>query len=344
MRQVERDIERIRRQIAAGAAQILSHQRADGAFSYGCELSLFTDAVMMIFLHLMGEADDLLVSELSETVAQAQKPDGRFVAYPDQTDNVSLTTLCYFALRLSRYSLSSGREDKTRQYILQHGGIRHTSNLTKIILACAGQLSWRELPPPFIDVVLWGTRAPVNLYDFASFTRLHMVPFMLLSHLEYQVPVPEECGVADLVVPSFGVPYVRLPFDHPKAVAAARQFILDRLEENGTLASYHLATVLSVLALKAVGDPDDADVIASAVAGLKEMVSRHDDRVYQQQFTSTVWDTALSMRALAATRLPACSEALARGPNICLSASTWTWATGPCARQKRSRAAGDFQI
>ncbi|MFB5189655.1 terpene cyclase/mutase family protein [Alicyclobacillus fastidiosus] len=307
------DFELLGRQIQAGAARILSHQREDGGFSYFCELSPLTDAIMVIFLHLVGNSDDPLVGELSETITQAQTPEGSWVAYPDQTGNASLTTLCYFALKLSHYEMDSGSEDRARQFILDHGGIRHTSNLTKIVLACAGQLSWRELPPPFIDFVLWGEHAPVDIYDFASFTRLHMIPFMLLSHLDFHVDLPAEVGVKDLVTPSFSVPHIRIPFEHQRAVDAAREFILDRLEENGTLASYHFATVLAVLALIAIGEEADREVIETAIQGLKEMAHRHGSYVHQQQFTSTVWDTALSMRALQATRLPMCNEALERG-------------------------------
>ncbi|WAH37852.1 terpene cyclase/mutase family protein [Alicyclobacillus dauci] len=318
----------IKTAIDNAARRILMHQREDGAFVFWNELNPLSDAVTVIFLSLIGQADDPLIPQLCRDLIEGQQADGTWVAYPDQESNVSATVLAYFALKLARYPVPPERMAAARQMILHHGGINRASNLTKIILAIAGQIPWTDLPYPFIDVVLWEPDAFVSIYDFASFTRLHMVPFMLLSHLQFHYNLPEEVGVKDLVHPSFHLSIPRLPQKHDEAINRCREFILGRLEVNGTLASYHLATVLAAFALKAVGRPEDAGVIERAITGLKGMVVRRGGAVIQQQFTSTVWDTSLSMQALIATRNPITHDALNRGARYLLSrqstrASDW---------------------
>jgi sporulenol synthase len=292
---------------------MIRHQRLDGGFSYCCEVNPLPDALMIIFFHCVGLGDDPLISELCARLQAEQNPDGSWYAFEDQKETLSGSTLAYFALLLSGHDKSQPHMERVRKMIQRQGGITNVSNLTKIILATTGQLTWSALPQGHIEVILWDKSAPVNMFDFAGFARLHLVPYMVLSHLQFQYPIPRDLGLEDLNQSSISLPTLHIPHLNLEALKRCHAFLLERLEPNGTLASYLTATVFAVFAMQAMGYDRDHPRIQRAIRGLKSMVYRRNGSVHQQLFTSTVWDTALCMRALRASKLPSCRESLRRG-------------------------------
>jgi sporulenol synthase len=74
-----------------------------------------------------------------------------------------------------------------------------------------------------------------------------------------------------------------------------------------------------VFALQALGYPSYHPRIVRAVMGLKDMVYRRKAFVHQQFFTSTVWDTSLSLQALTAAGVPSTHHAMIRGATYLVS-------------------------
>lgn len=261
---------------------------------------------MVIFLNLVGHAKDPLIQKLCRTLRKAQKQTGEWLAFSDQSENLSLTTLNYFALKLAGDDPKASHMVKAAGYILEHGGILNTSNLSKIYLAAAGQLPWSVLPDTHIEALLLPDWAPVTLYDFASFTRVHVPSIMILDHLQYSYPVPKAKSIHHLVDAPEKVPPTRPLLGNERAIQRARQFLLDRMESNGTIAGYLTATTMAVLALQAIGDPRDRERIQKSIKGLKSLAcyDKASGVMHQQVFTSTVWDTALSVYALQESNYP----------------------------------------
>lgn len=305
--------------MSATAQRIIRHQRADGAFSFCCEVNPLPDALMIVFLYGMGLKDDPLISELSRRLMKRQNSDGSWSAYADQEDTLSATTLAYFACLLAGADKSQSDMQRACHIIRQQGGILKVSNLTKILLAVAGQIPWNAVPGGHLELLAGKTPMPINLYDFNGYARLHLVPFMLLSHLQYQFAVPDECSLADLVLPSIKLPTFRIPHLNQTAVERCQTYLLERIEPNGTWASYLTATVFAVFALRAIGYPLDHSILQQATDGLKGLVFRRHGEGQAQLFSSMVWDTSLCMRALQVVKVSGRQEALKRGESYLIS-------------------------
>lgn len=85
---------------------------------------------------------------------------------------------------------------------------------------------------------------------------------------------------------------------HEVATKKAEQFMLDRIEADGTLYSYASSTILMVFALLALGYEKGHPHITHAVQGLTDMQWRTSDKTTIQNSPSTVWDTALLANSL----------------------------------------------
>lgn len=253
---------------------------------------------MVIFLHITDHSSDPLILKLAERLQKQQRNDGGWVAYDDQPDNVSASTLAYFALRLADCDPESARMQSAEAHILRLGGLMQTSNLTKVILASAGQLPWTVLPDPQISTLIFSRLSPVNLYDFASFTRVHIPSIMILSHLSYQAPIPAKYSLSNLLTDKSQVPRPRPVIRNIRAIDRCRQYLLGHLEPNGTIAGYLTATAMAAFALQAIGLPRDRQVVERMVEGVKTFTYQRGSFLHQQVFSSTVWDTALCARTL----------------------------------------------
>lgn len=254
--------------------QIVAHQKPDGSFSYCCEVDPLSDAIMVSFLNLIGYSSDPLIPDLCHMLVHRQRPDGGWTVYPGEEANGSATTLVYFALLLSGLPKTSPPMLKARSYIVKHGGITCVSSFVKVLLAAAGQLPWSILPDLQIEMALWESSDPISLYDLSSPARVHLPSIMILSHLNYSYRLSGDVSLADLVGHDVEIPKHRIPLRNERAVERCRTFLLERVEPNGTLASYLSSTVLMVFALQALGYSSGHPRIVHAILGLKDMVYR----------------------------------------------------------------------
>lgn len=78
----------------------------------------------------------------------------------------------------------------------------------------------------------------------------------------------------------------------------AKTYMLDRIEEDGTLYSYASATIFMVYSLLSLGVSRHSPVIRRAINGIKALVTECGRIPYLENSTSTVWDTALITYAL----------------------------------------------
>jgi sporulenol synthase len=91
---------------------------------------------------------------------------------------------------------------------------------------------------------------------------------------------------------------------HQQALQKAEQYMLDRIEADGTLYSYASATFLMIFALLSLGYNPRHPVIMRAIHGLKSLQCQTQNTVHIQNSTSTVWDTSLISYALQQAGLP----------------------------------------
>lgn len=346
--------------IDAALARADADQHADGYWVGVLESNACMEAEWLLAFHVLGH-DCPWSDELVTGILRRQRPDGAWETYHAAPDgDINATVECYAALRARGWDADAEPLQKARDWIVAHGGLSATRVFTRLWLALIGEWPWHHtpsLPPEIIRLPLW---APFNIYRFASWARVTLVPLTLLSARSHTRPLPDGCrldelfpggrdrfdyaprrrgawysrrglfGIADRGIRRL-VAGRRLP-GRARTVQCCIDWIVERQDADGTWGGIQPPWVYSLMALHAEGRGLDDPVIARGLAALDThwSVPRHGGRIIQAS-QSPVWDTALMLIAqLDCGRTPADRPALRRAVDWLLAHEV--------------RTAGDWQV
>ncbi|MBW4838737.1 MAG: squalene--hopene cyclase [Paenibacillaceae bacterium] len=339
----------IQREIRRFSEELIQRQEPDGTWRFCFENGITLDACIIILLRTLNQDREELIRQLHDRILAAQQPEGCWRWYHDDGEgHLSATVEAYYALLFSGYSRPEDEPlQRAKRYILERGGISQASSLlTKAILAATGQRAWpSSLSLIPIEILLLPESFPLNLYDFSGYSRVHLVPLLILAERNFRARSTRTPDLSELFVESQSVDDDRLipsresrePLEQiqsalghligtPRrirqaAVNKAEHYLLERIESDGTLYTYASCTVLMVFALLALGYEPQHPVIQHAVEGLSNMKFTVDgsgfgesgfDYVTIQNSPSTVWDTALISYALQEAGVPSSHSAVRR--------------------------------
>lgn len=304
------------------------NQSEVGTWDYPFETGITTDAYMIILLRSLTIDDEELIKELVDRILSEQQDNGAWKLFYDEEDdgNVAATIEAYYALLYSGYcSHDDVRMQIARQFILSNGGIDKSNLLTKIMLAVTGQYSWAKIFTIPTEFVLLPHSFPINFFDFSVFGRANIAPLMILADKKYIIKTNKSPNISDLYILNhnrwdeeylsrvlsnewnpflfFIQKRIEDLFGMPKqiqelSVDKTKQYMLDRIEPDGTLYSYFSSTFLLIFALLSLGYKKDHPTIIHAVNGLKSMKCQIDGKTHIQFTTATVWNTALISYAM----------------------------------------------
>ncbi|MFE4809706.1 squalene--hopene cyclase [Peribacillus simplex] len=321
--------------------QFIRDQSDEGSWQYPFETGIGTDCHMIILLRTLEINDEAFIKELVERIAGKQQKDGSWgLFYDEGKGNLTSTVEAYYALLYSGYR---DRDDPdiqaARRFILANGGATEVHMLFKVLLALTGQCEW----PPFpikIEVLLIPDSFPINLFDFSMFGRTNIIPLLILANLGFSRRTLRSPDLSDLYLkkenrfftedPEFrsvidsiqkGIKGLK---DYPGnlrelALYRAEQYMLDRIEPDGTLCNYFGSTSMMIFALLARGYSNTHPVITRALQGLNAMTCRIDGELHCQYATATVWNTTLISYALQESGVPYSSNTVQKANRYILS-------------------------
>src|SRR5678816_2894554 len=190
------------------------------------------------------------------------------------------------------------------------------------------------------EVILLGKLFHVNFNDMSNWTRSMLVPLAIINHFKPTRPLDQGVTLNELYREGFHERDLALPRDpqrftlrnfflwldrfhkwienhniHPfrkRALRKAERWMLDRFEGTDGLAAIFPAMLNSLIALKALGYPDDHPEVLRAERELKKLEHETEDSVRIEPCFSPVWDSAIVMIALAESGLPSDHPALER--------------------------------
>jgi sporulenol synthase len=304
--------------------RLITSQSEDGSWRFCFESGVMTDAYSIIALRSLKMEDEPLIHALNQRIRSKQEPNGAWKVFPDEQEgNLSASVEAVFALLYSGYSHPSDPHiQNAKQFIDTHGGVTQIDSLlTQIILACCGQYPWPSFFPLPVELLLVPSASPVNFYDFSGYARVHLAPFMLLADKRFVITNERTPNLSDLLryepsredynkpskrtesllneLKQFIEKLISMPDHfHQLALHKAEHYMLDRIENDGTLYSYASATFLMIFAMLALGEDKHHPLVMRAVRGIKLLQCRTDGTTHIQNSTSTVWDTALISHAL----------------------------------------------
>ena len=282
-----------------------------------------------------------------------QLEDGGWPIYTSGPIDSSASIKAYFALKLAGVSKDEPCMHKAREAILAKGGVVSANVFTKITLALFGQYDWEGIPSMPPEIILMPKRFYFNLYAVSYWSRVVIVPLLIIFALRRTCEIAPEEGINELfLIPRQQVQYrSEPPFEKDPALLSWRNFfiwvdsmlkiyerspimslrkrvikkaeawMLERMEGDGGLGAIYPAMANSVFALCALGYPTTHPFIAKALREIEALEIETpviEDgqpfvRLHMQPCHSPVWDTALILNTLIERGLPLDHPVLTRG-------------------------------
>ena len=312
---------------------LLSEQKPEGYWvgELMVDSTLVSDTVA--YHHWNGKIDPEWQRKAVNHIFSHQLPDGGWNIYYGGPSEVNATIKAYLALKLAGVPVTDPRMLKAREVALHFGGVPRMNTFSKLYLALIGLFPWEYVPTIPCEVLLIGKWFHVNFWDMSNWSRGMIVPLAIINHFKPTRPVkvtldelyPDGYHERDLALPpdpdkislrNFFLWLDRLhklaewfaehsihPF-RKTALRKCEQWMLERFEGSDGLAAIFPAMLNALIALKALGYPDDHPQVVRAAHELKKLEHETADSVRIEPCFSPVWDTAIVTMCLRESGIP----------------------------------------
>ncbi|HZE21946.1 MAG TPA: hypothetical protein VE082_07835, partial [Desulfobaccales bacterium] len=190
-------LNRIEGAIRRATAAMLEMQ--DPAGYWWAELeSNVTITAEYIMLHRFLGLDEGKVPRMVADILSKQLPNGGWSVWHGDGGEISTTVEAYLALKMAGLPAEDDRMAKAREFILARGGALKTRVFTRIFLALFGQVSWDGIPLLPVEFILLPPRSGLSIYEFSCWTRLTIVPLMIIMAKRPVHPLPPAQGIQEL--------------------------------------------------------------------------------------------------------------------------------------------------
>ena len=309
--------------IERSQSYLLSLQKPEGLWvgELMADSTLCSD--MIAYHHWDGKVDLEWQSKAVHHIFSMQLPDGGWNIYHGGPSEVNATIKAYLALKLAGVPVTDRRLLKARQVALSLGGVPRMNTFSRLYLALLGLFPWGYVPTIPCEVILIGKWFHVNFWEMSSWTRSMLVPLSIINHFK-PTRRPQNITLDELYPEGYHERGLALPPDpqaftwrnffiwldklhkfaewfaqnniHPfrkRALEKAEQWMLERFEGSDGLAAIFPAMLNALIALKALGYPDDHPAVIRAGRELKRLEHETPDDVRIEPCFSPVWDTAI---------------------------------------------------
>ena len=311
---------------------LLSQQHAEGFWVGELEANTTLTSEYVLFRHLIGHVDALREQKCVRYLFSQQQADGGWTLYYGGPSELSTTIEAYFAARVAGIAPHEPAMRRARRFILAQGGVSRARVFTKIFLALFGQYDWRGIPiiPP--EIIFLPRSFYINVYEFSSWSRSVIVPLSIVFAKKPLYPLPVERHINELFVEPPGPARYAMPGRErglnwgtffvlldsllkrseryasqtlrEAALRRAEQWTLERQDHTGDWGGIMPAMMNSVLALVSLGYRLNSPPVAKGLAAIERYGIETAATFRLQSCVSPVWDTVLSITALADSGLP----------------------------------------
>lgn len=291
---------------------------------------------MLIFYHWWDKVDKAWERKAVNHILSMQLPDGGWNIYPHGPSEVNATIKAYLALKLAGVPITNPRMLRAREVARALGGVPRMNTFSKLYLALIGLVEWTHVPTIPCEVLLIGKWFHVNFWEMSNWSRAMIIPLAIINHYRPTRPLKNNVNLDELYPNGkweldetlrpryfdFSMRNAFLWLDklhklaewvsrhklHPfrkRALKRAEQWMLERFEGSGGLAAIFPAMLNALIALKALGYPDDHPQVIRAHKELLKLQHETPDSVRIEPCFSPVWDTAIVEICLRESGVPA---------------------------------------
>ncbi len=315
---------------------LLSIQKPEG-FWVGelmVDSTLVSDTVA--YHHWNGKVDREWQRKAVNHILGMQLADGGWNIYHGGPAEVNATVKAYLALKLAGVPATDPRMLKAREVAVSLGGVPRMNTFSKLYLALIGLFPWQYVPTIPCEVLLIGKWFHVNFWEMSNWSRAMLVPLAIINHFKPTRPLKNNVNLDELYPAGMHERDLALPPDpdrismrnfflwldrlhkfaevfaqngiHPfrkRALKRCENWMLERFEGSDGLAAIFPAMLNALIALKALGYPDDHPQVIRAAYELKKLEHETEDTVRIEPCFSPVWDTAIVAMCLRESGVPA---------------------------------------
>jgi squalene-hopene/tetraprenyl-beta-curcumene cyclase len=325
--------------IERGITHLLSSQAPEGHWVGELEADTTLESDYILYLNILGQADPERIAKLATYVRQRQLPDGGWNIYFGGPSELNATVKAYVALSLAGDSADAPHMQSACRRVRQLGGLEATNSFTRFYLALVGAIGWDMAPAVPPELMLLPRWCPVNIWEMSSWTRGIVIPLTILYALKPRFQLAKPVCVDVLLrdplqrlrafswqglLPSWRnfflaldrvcKLYERVPWKpfRERAIRQAQQWLFTHLERSEGLAAIYPAMMNGIFALLALGYAPEDPLTRREIRELARFEIEEVDTIRLQPCVSPVWDTAITMVALAEAGLPPNHPALVR--------------------------------
>jgi squalene-hopene/tetraprenyl-beta-curcumene cyclase len=295
----------------------------------------------------LGREREEKVQKAARYLLTQERPGGGWSNHPGGPVDLNVSAKAYFALKVAGYSADEPALRRTREAILALGGAACCNSFTKFYFALLGQFPYGNcaaVPPEMLFLPRW---AYVNIYAMSSWTRTIVVPLSIFFAHKPVRALPPGQGIAELFVehphkPLWPHPATRRwltttnfflgvdwvikqlevwgpQFVRRNAIRKAARWMIDHFADSDGVGAIFPPIIYTIVSLRCLGYADDSPEMAWALKQLDDLMLEEGDTLRVQPCFSPVWDTALSINALAMAGTtghePAVAKAVAKAAN-----------------------------
>jgi squalene-hopene/tetraprenyl-beta-curcumene cyclase len=320
-------ISRLDSAIDRARRHLLGLQKSDGHWCGELEGDTILESEYILLMAFLGREDDPNVAKAARYILTQQRPDGAWSNYPGGPVDLSVSVKAYFALKIAGYSIDHPDLALARELIRLAGGPVGCNSFSKFFLALLGQFPYdncASVPPEMMFLPRWSY---INIYAFSSWTRTIVVPLTIFSAHKPVRHLPESMGIRELfledpMTPRWPCPPSKRWFSwtnffigvdqvikfwerhgprwiRQKAIERADQWMQAHFDDSDGVGAIFPPIIYTIICLKCLGYDDEHPKFRWAMKQLEDLFLEEDDTLRVQPCFSPVWDTALSLNALA---------------------------------------------
>ncbi len=312
---------------------LLDQQQPAGFWCAELEGDSILQSEYILLLAWLRRENSPIATKCAQRLIDTQLPTGGWAMYPGGELEISGSVKAYFALKLTGHDRYEEYMVRARNAIRAAGGADAVNSFTRFYLALLGQISYDQCPAVPPELVLLPKWSPINIYRLSAWSRTIVVPLSIMwAHRPARQLPPDRCIGELFLKPADQWPELRCPGLKPetswfkwdtffrrvdqglkwlerkrikplrrRALRVATDWMTQRFAHSDGLGAIFPPIIWSIIALKCLGYDDDSAEVRYNHEQLAALTIEDDDSAHLQPCLSPVWDTALTVRALAAS-------------------------------------------
>jgi squalene-hopene/tetraprenyl-beta-curcumene cyclase len=320
---------------------LLHRQKPDGHWVGELQGDTILESEYIILMAFLGREGDEKVAKAARYILTQQMADGGWNNYPDGPADLSVSVKAYFALKLAGYDAHEPAMQRAREVIRGLGGAALCNSFTKFYLALMGQLPYRNCPAVPPELMLLPRWCYLNIYAMSSWTRTIVIPLSIFYAYKPVRRLAEEMGIDELFLDppetprwphqptsslfswtnfflgldwlvKFAESWALWPV-RPLALRRAKAWLLGHFADSDGVGAIYPPIIYTIICLRCLGYADQSPEMLWALRQLEDLMIEEGETLRLQPCFSPVWDTALTLNALADTGVVDRHPAVMRG-------------------------------